>query len=755
MMRSFTPLYILGLFAILAIPSPVEALEKSSKRDCAICHVMWLDDFRMAKETLIEWQPGSVLMKDTQGVVSAEANCYSCHDGYVVDSRYVVGQHNQHQTFVKPSKKISVPATLPLSNKDEIYCGTCHTAHGPGAPPAGDLPAPASFFRVRSVDSGLCEMCHRQETAFKRNNGHPLKTTALKLPDVLDGWGAKRAPERNKVICQSCHKLHGAKGDKITLIDNRDSELCTACHTRQKGLVGGKHDLRLSLPHEKNIRQQPTSKTGPCSACHTPHNAAGKMLWAKRLKPGSSASGKCLVCHAEEGGYQIKRIGRHSHPVDVKLAAQNPLPAELPLYSADGTKNSTGSVQCFTCHDPHRWDPQTIRNTGAKNIEGDSSNSFLRLANNISSTLCLTCHADQKPVVASDHNLAITAPNAKNIRQFNARESGPCGACHIPHNATGNKLWARKQASGNFASQACLTCHGPDAAVDAKRIGPYSHPIDVDTGSNGSVSAELPLFSKTGAKSKSTGGSIQCFTCHDVHRWDPHRSIDPVGKNLEGDATNSFLRKANFPSSELCNTCHPDQALVEGTDHDLSVTAPAATNLLGQTVEASGACGACHLVHNSSNQLKLWARSYGPVSEQVSMMNALCRSCHAKDRVAEAKVPVVTFHPEGKLTSNIASRVRQGVNWAPIYSKSGEERNVGYIACPTCHNGHQWSPFLKKKGTNKNLEGNAKTSFLRNLSSKTLCSECHGIDGLFRYKYFHAPRKKGGIGDHQKNVAPK
>ena len=65
-------------------------------------------------------------MKDTQGVVSSEEICYSCHDGYVNDSRHVVWKDNQHKTFVKPSGNVTVPAVLPLSNRNEIYCGTCH-----------------------------------------------------------------------------------------------------------------------------------------------------------------------------------------------------------------------------------------------------------------------------------------------------------------------------------------------------------------------------------------------------------------------------------------------------------------------------------------------------------------------------------------------------------------------------------------------------------------------------------------------------
>src|SRR5210317_2635537 len=148
--------YLFIITAILALASPTSALEMSSKRNCAICHVMWLDDFRTDKETLIEWQPGNVLMKDTQGVVSSEEICYSCHDGYVNDSRSIAWKFNGHKTFVKPSSRVSIPSALPLSNKGEIYCGTCHSAHGAGAAPEEDPSGATSFFREKNINSSLC-----------------------------------------------------------------------------------------------------------------------------------------------------------------------------------------------------------------------------------------------------------------------------------------------------------------------------------------------------------------------------------------------------------------------------------------------------------------------------------------------------------------------------------------------------------------------------------------------------------------------
>ena len=187
-------------------------------------------------------------------------------------------------------------------------------------------------------------------------------------------------------------------------------------------------------------------------------------------------------------------------------------------------------------------------------------------------------------------------------------------------------------------------------------------------------------------------------------------------------------------------TCHEDKSYVDGTDHDLNITGPDAKNIMGQTVKESGQCGVCHLVHNSPNEIKLWGRDYGDVAYDEDVVNALCNSCHSEDNPGQSKIPTIASHPEQRLISNVFRSNRFAIDFAPIYDKiTGKETNVGNISCPTCHNAHQWSPVIKAKGENKNVEGDATNSFLRNVTYNTICIDCHGLDAIFRYKYYHDP----------------
>ena len=160
------------------------------------------------------------------------------------------------------------------------------------------------------------------------------------IPKILFAAGSKRSKTRDLVICQTCHVVHGAKGNKLTVIDNKGSALCTACHEKQISLIQTKHDLRVSLPDEKNIREQKPSESGPCGSCHLPHNASGKRMWAKPPSPGEPVSQQCFACHGQDSDLKRKADrSTFSHPLNVVLSSEKSTSSRLPLFLEDGTRN--------------------------------------------------------------------------------------------------------------------------------------------------------------------------------------------------------------------------------------------------------------------------------------------------------------------------------------------------------------------------------------------------------------------------------
>jgi len=773
---NFHTLFLLYLLMWLECPIASAALEKSSKRECAMCHVMWLDVFRSEKETLIEWQPGNVLMKDTQGIVSSEEICYSCHDGYVADSRYVVWKDKNHTTFKKPSGNIRIPEKLTLSNKDEIYCGTCHSPHSgreavPGASSEETIPGPMSFLRLPNIDSGLCEACHVNEADYKRTNSHPVHTDKLKIPEELFESGSVRGEKKDTAICQTCHKVHGAKGENLTVVENSQSALCMDCH-KERTIAGTQHDLRVTMPAETNMNGQLVSESGPCGACHVPHKSAGFKLWARKMVPGEPVSQVCLSCHSGKSDSKRKGIGPYSHPNNVKAISKEDSKFsrsrsadQLPLFYEGEKQKLAGSIQCFTCHNAHQWDPDSQADRGGKGIRGDASNSFLRISNSQSSALCVACHQDKWQLLSFDHNLVRTAPEAKNIQGFTAEISGPCGACHMPHNGLDKNLWSRDISTDKGSElQYCTGCHLENGVAKAKVVGRNDHPINVVLRGDHIPPADhaiamLPLYNEQGGREN--GDRIMCRSCHDPHIWsvvDERTGPSVVAadttagtaETMEGDARNSFLRKVASPTPDLCVVCHEDTALLIGTDHDLSVTAPSAKNQLGQTVKASGPCGVCHAIHNSPGNRLIWVHAYGPVGENQHPMNGVCTCCHSKGGIAENKLPRVETHPAGQLITNIMTHDNQSMDHIRIFDDNWKEVTVGDLSCSSCHSFYKWDHRVKKQGPGSNIEGNANTSFLRVPSDRAVCIDCHGETALWRYAYFHSLKKREML----KNVHP-
>ncbi|MBI4651896.1 right-handed parallel beta-helix repeat-containing protein [Candidatus Desantisbacteria bacterium] len=179
---------------------------------------------------------------------------------------------------------------------------------------------------------------------------------------------------------------------------------------------------------------------------------------------------------------------------------------------------------------------------------------------------------------------------------------------------------------------------------------------------------------------------MTCNTCHNPHRWTPGLDKGGPGKKTEGDGKNSFLRLDNRKVSALCVDCHQREGLCINTDHDLSVTIPDEENIAKETVGMSGACSACHIMHNAED-IRRWAKPLGPGDDYITQ---LCHSCHFEGKCAESKIGAYS-HPVG------VPMQKGRTTTLPLYTKDGKKQKNGLITCVTCHYSHQWSPAQYQK----------------------------------------------------------
>ncbi len=733
---------------------------------CASCHDphVWsaLSDDRGDKG--VEGDGTNSFLRQTAAPPSGSL-CQSCHRD---KKRIAKTKHDLNVTA--PNEKNARQQTP----KESGVCGACHTAHNAKAGKLWNRPLGAGEDYIER----LCTSCHAKagmaadKTTGKRS--HPVGVKPKESGDLPLFTADGRKSARGNLSCGTCHDPHRwaagsdergdskAEGDGsnsfLRKTSSVESELCRTCHAEKSTLLGSKHDMHVTFPKARNNQAQTIGQSGVCGICHVPHNADGKRLWALRPhKVEDPYETLCLSCHAKGGMAEKKTTGSITHPLGKQPNMQPQFRGKLPLFDKEGKRDDeAGTVSCPTCHNVHQWDPRVTeeQTSRGKGREGDRNNSFLRVPYDEDATLCAACHKDNALVIDTDHDLRITSPNTVNLSHETVDDAGVCSACHLVHNAWGNLLWARGVGVGSSRNQAlCTGCHARRKSASRKVIGEPTHPMKRIADARPTLRKEarrfyrkkrgeeaapkdeavkLPLFTKNGEQS--TNGDMACSTCHNVHRWDPEKPERGPGKKTEGDAGNSFLRKSNLDGPKLCVTCHASKGYVVGTDHDLSITNPDAKNGLNKTVAESGVCSPCHVPHGAKGEgYLLWAREEGEGSNLHQ--ERICLSCHEKGGPGEKKIVEHFSHPQSIIVPELH---RPGSSkYAPVYNVAGQKVNAGLIACPTCHNPHQWTSSRKSTGPGKEVEGNNRNSFLRFKSSGNICRNCHGIDSLQRYKYFH------------------
>lgn len=567
--------------------------ETPSRKNCVTCHASWSTDYSQEE-------------RDRESPVLPEASlrmCDSCHNGNVIDSRAALGSGHQHPDIHyknEEEEKIrkrreergdKTPKEFPLV-KGELYCGSCHTPHKEHEGKDKNL-----WMRGSNSGRDICNGCHDSYVSLsslqgegnggdvekkKRVINHPigislsvpppgadkklyastellqkgLPVPLLNKGGLLDG--------KNRMVCQTCHGIHGTEGEGLLLMKNERSDLCTTCHAdidtrdRKDARKKGIHPAYVEMEKEVKFGTRQV-KTLTCLTCHSIHDGRER---SPLLRKDVDADSFCTPCHERHNARDKKDAAEKGvHPVNMEL--------EKPVKIGD---REIRKITCISCHSVHKG------RRGTPSLVDDY----------IDGSLCSYCHKNEKEVARTDHDLGFTAGTSLNRLDETPDVSGVCGACHTMHR--GKKglpfLYAGKSTppSPLFNKEGettrdslCLDCHRKKGIAEKKEIEHYTHPYkDLVLRSTTSV---FPLFSDEWKKSEF--GTIRCVTCHDPHRWEPSSSLpllstlgereeavrqgsykDGDGESLsrgkvnrEGTVLNSFLRSKG-PQATFCVDCH-------------------------------------------------------------------------------------------------------------------------------------------------------------------------------------------------------
>lgn len=654
--------------------------------DCVTCHVSWHDNIDPDRSLLPEID-APIQLQGMPARIPTAAMCFTCHDGTVKDSREIFASNNHKMGMDTKHADIQ---NLPLDKHGEIYCGTCHTPHSLKPERVGGF---TPFLRVEKMNSDLCLDCHSSQADAHRN--HPISVPVKPGHTMPEStfWG-----KDGSMQCMTCHPIHGE--ESVVGVEGNDrSELCSSCHQAYFDIQLTDHDLSSSFRNRASDIGPDLEGQDACAACHVSHNGKANHMWSMDIGPQASENDYCIGCHSDNGLGQEKIFTHAGHPVDnVTIAKRIP---ELGIEAGD-------KLLCKSCHDPHQWSFANKHSVTSSNEEGTEYTSFLRLPDDAQGQLCISCHTNQSTMFDSDHSVA-----REGFQQYFRASNKIHGQCTVCHGAHTNILSESKVEDPYTVL--CMRCH--DGQSYPTSVVHNNHPIGIPFES----SSNLKGYAKDGET------LLSCNTCHDPHAWGKTVETSQTA-DLTGDDRNSFLTLSNWPEPKLCLDCHPEQGKIINSDHDL-------------TEADRSACSMCHSPHNAETEYGLFAQ-WGD-APGASFNEKHCFSCHNEQGSAAKKVVEGYSHPrEFGTLSPLARGTGEWLDF-PLFTESGPSMTVGHIDCFTCHNPHSWSynPDFSTVGS-ENEEGNDITSFLRNPSQLTLCTDCHGESTLWKYNYYHDPVKR-------------
>ncbi len=602
--------------------------QQVSQKECVSCHLSWQANISPAISKIAD---NNILP------VASQKMCDSCHHGAVIDSRQAIKGY-QHFSILDSKMNVvdnkvstvdnkvnnkttaaeltldlakredDIPNHYPLTEQKQISCGSCHTPHNVSNDKYTLYQEHKNnWLRISNSQQEICSDCHQskskganainnsQQLTTNKNSSllsdgrnHPIKVllgkvaqhanadnsklvqTGIKqlqqgLPKSLAHHGAS-LDANQQLQCQSCHQIHGGFTDKLLTEQSKNNQLCAACHQQQS--ANSVEQARKKGIHPVNIKLEKTLEFGDkkidaltCQTCHGVHDGSNNTaLLVNSIK---NAEAQCVECHQEQNSDSVEHAKKHNiHPVNIELKRTK---TQQEHDKVSGDKVSINgkvvkTIGCLTCHSVHQG----------------KANTAALVAPIANGELCQNCHQNQVNIVNSDHDLRLSAKDAKNILGQSAQQSGVCGSCHTMHQGKKGQLALSaiaipKENHYNKASQlptdmACLNCHQKKMSAAEKALERFSHPKkDMILRSK---NKQMPLVDQH--SNTSEFGQIACKTCHDPHNWQLKPLAEPTkqqkiifnetSENIEGDSHNSFLRNKGVKNT-FCVDCHRDETL--------------------------------------------------------------------------------------------------------------------------------------------------------------------------------------------------
>ncbi len=498
-------------------------------------------------------------------------------------------------------------------------------------------------------------------------------------------------------------------------------------------VVGSRHDFSAT----GGGRFKGTGTTSACAYCHAPHGATGGALssrpepapsrTAARLGSTAGAAGQssrtCLSCHdgtvavgqTSAGATQVlggaggrieagqrSNLGtdlRTTHPLSVR---PDGLSVRAPVAGAGARLVEGGTVQCTSCHDPHR----------------DSADGKFLLGPNRRSELCLGCHAEMTG--EATHLTALRPTSLAALLPAGAAEAG-CATCHASHGAAPDSHLQRRGA-GEPEDATCLGCHGAGTGrldVAADRAKPFAH-ASVTTGVHAADEGPTSASRRLPEASPAAPRHVVCVDCHAPHASNPRPASRPfAGGALDGvwgiDLDGQRVAQVKF-EYQVCLKCHGDSAnlaLTRSAGASRSVPRAAADSNLRRVFSSSAASSHPVGAPGRNPDVPSLIAPLGPLSQIT------CSDCHASETGAGA--------------GGAGPRGPHGSSWPALLERryvtddQVPESAAAYALCYKCHDRER---LLSSPDSPFQTDAGLPLHKLHVVDQRASCSACHSAHGV-------------------------
>lgn len=394
----------------------------------------------------------------------------------------------------------------------KVYCGTCHTPHGP-----------------TGVQVRPCTNCHNGDRAPKHG------TRVDKAKPCLECHNPPhQSMSTSPATCLGCHETKPPLVPATAVFSW--GHQCNFCHN---GHVGGKaaaKPCRTCHTDQHTLAETKVPQHAVCRSCHSQHAV-------------QTASTACATCHTivhkkDPPEFQKGCLNcHHIHARGAPSVAVSSAPLGLPACSSSGchtkaasdTAFHAGGINCKECHFPHGNAPAPPR--PCKTCH--QSQGVLVAANaGHTKTTCKGCHTTQHTPQIKPQCPTCHAREAQSV----LKGMEVCTNCHEHHSGTIKvacaTCHANKKGPHVNIKGGCLNCHRPHGPGGVATIPAC---VSCHVVSN-AVGAPVP-----GGLHEASGHKV-CATCHGGHS--APRSDRATCTNCHKD------RVTHNTAAQFCSGCH-------------------------------------------------------------------------------------------------------------------------------------------------------------------------------------------------------